>query len=546
LLGILGAFYFMFLLDQILPAGLNNTLHILSVGAILLAVFMTLLSAFRSHLLLYLSQKLDIALLLGYYRHVLSLPMSFFGTRRVGEIISRFNDATHVRDAISGATLTIMIDSLMVIAGAVILFKQNAFMFGVTVIIAVLYLVIVLAFNSAYRSLNKKLMEDNAQLTAYLVESLNGIQTIKAFNAEAEANYTTEKKFIALLGSIFKLSWVSNLQESIKASIGVVGGIVIVWVGATQVLNDNLTVGQLITFNSLLVYFLDPVRNLINLQPMLHTAITAADRLGDILDLPAETTASEANRIAPKQLTGDIVFSNVSFRYGTRQNVLNDINLTVKQGQKIALVGESGSGKTTLAKLLLNLYPTEQGEIHINGVNIKDLSIDGLRDKIAYVPQETFLFSDTIMANLKLGLSDVAVEDVIEASKMAHAHDFINDLPLRYETLLEENGANLSGGQRQRIAIARAILKQPDILILDEATSNLDSITERAIEQTIDQHTQGVTTFIIAHRLSTIKRCDQIFVMDKGRIVEVGTHSELLLQGGFYSKLVGEQSLEAA
>jgi ATP-binding cassette subfamily B protein len=543
LLGILGAFYFKVLIDDILPAGLFKTLHILSIGIILLNLFRLLLNTFRSHLLLYLSQKLDIALLLGYYRHVLELPMSFFGTRKVGEIVSRFNDASNVRDAISGATLTIMIDTLMVLIGGAILYSQNALMFGITLIMVVLYLVIVWSFNKWYRTLNRVQMEDNAQLTSYLVESLNGIQTVKAYNAERKANQETESKFIKLLKSIFKLSWVSNLQGSLKGFVELTGGIVILWVGGYNVIKGNLTIGQMIVFNSLLAYFLDPVKNLINLQPMMQTAIVAADRLGEILDLEPEKSENENKKLALQSLKGDIDIKDVSFRYGTRKMVLENINMNIKQGEKIAFVGESGSGKTTLVKLLLNLYQAEKGDILINGNNIKDIRIECLREKIAYIPQETFLFSGSIMENLTLGLEDINPEQVIEASKMAQAHDFINEMPLRYETRLEENGANLSGGQRQRLAITRAILKNSDILILDEATSNLDSITERAIEKTINEYSEGTTTFIIAHRLSTIRRCNRIFVMEKGKIIESGSHDELVALRGQYYKLVNDQSL---
>ena len=544
LLGILGAFYFRMLIDEILPAGLNNTLHIISIGVILLLVFQTLLNAFRSHMLLYLSQKLDIALMLAYYRHVLTLPMNFFSTRKVGEIISRFNDASHVREAISGATITIMIDTIMAVAGGIILYNQNAHMFGVSVVLIVLYFATVFCFNNWYKRLNQKTMEDNAQLTSYLVESINGMQSIKTFNAESEANMKTEKKFITLLGSIFNLGWVSNLQGSLNGLLEAVGGIAILWVGAVNVLNGNITIGQLITFNALLVYFLSPVKNLINLQPMMQTAVVAASRLGEILDLPPESTDGEKNKIKPDQLTGKVEIVDLSFRYGSRQMVLHDINIVAGQGDKVAFVGESGSGKTTLVKLMLKLYDYEKGEILIDGTNIKDIGTNSLRDRIAYVPQETFLFSGTIMENLSFGLADVKPEEVFKAAKMAKAHDFINTFPLRYETMLDENGSNLSGGQRQRLAITRAMLKKPDILILDEATSNLDTITERAIEQTIEEYSHSITTFIIAHRLSTIKRCDKIYYIDQGHVIEHGTHDELISSKGRYYNLVKAQSLE--
>lgn len=543
MLGILGAFYFKALVDDILPNGLLRTLATLSIGIILLNVFKVLLDAFRSHLLLYLSQKLDIALLLGYYQHVLELPMNFFGTRKVGEIVSRFNDAGKVRDAISGATLTIMIDTLMAVAGAVILYMQNTKMFAITLIMVALYAIIVVTFHKWYEKLNRTQMEDNAQLTSYLVESLNGIQTVKAYNAERKANRETEKKFIKLLKSIFHLSWVSNVQSSLKIFVELVGGVVILWAGGVSVINGEMTMGALITFNSLLAYFLEPVKNLINLQPQIQTAVVAADRLGEIFDLEAEKTEREYKKMNPEHLFGDIEFKHVDFRYGTRKLVLEDINIKIEKGQKVAFVGESGSGKTTLSKLLLHLYSAEKGEILINGNNIEDIQIEKLREKIAYIPQETFLFSGSILENLSLGLDYATMDEVIEASKMAQAHEFINGMPLRYETRLEENGANLSGGQRQRIAIARAMLKKPDILILDEATSNLDAITERALDKTIHEFSQEMTTIFIAHRLSTIKNCDKIFVMERGKIIESGTHDELRKAGGKYAELVRQQSL---
>lgn len=538
LLGIAGAFYFQLLIDDILVFNLEKSLHIISLGILLLYTFQIILDAFRNYLLLHISQKFDISLILNYYSHVINLPMNFFSTRKVGEIISRIMDASKVREALSGATLTIVLDTMMVIVGAVILYTQSAFLFGITLVMVPIYILIVWLFKKTYENINRREMEENAQLNAYLVESLNGVETIKAYNAEKATKDELEKRFIKFLKSIFKHGLIDNYQNSLKNYLGLVSGTVILWVGSYQVLRGNMTAGQLIAFNALLAYFLTPLQNLVNLQPMLQSAIVASQRLGEILDLETEEEKHKGKRMVPQHLKGNIDIRNVDFRYGTRSLILKDMNLSIGQGEKVAFVGESGSGKTTLAKLLLNFYQPEKGEILINGNNIQDLDFHKLREKIAYVSQESFFFSGTIEENLSLGTdNDVTLEDIVSAAKIAKAHDFINTLPLRYSTVLEENASNLSGGQRQRLSITRAILKRPDILILDEATSNLDSITEKAISETIDDYCSGITTIIIAHRLSTIKKCDKICVIEQGQIIELGTHEELLNSKGRYYEL---------
>ena len=539
--GILASFYFRFIMDDIVPNSLRKTLMTLSIGIIILYIFKAILEAFRNHLMLYLSQKLDIPLILGYYQHVLGLPMNFFGTRKVGEIVSRFMDASKIRDAISSATLSVMIDTLMAIIGGIVLFMQNRLLFAIAVIIVVLYGIIVFAFNKPVKKINEKQMEDNSQVTSYLVETLNGIETVKAFHAENEAQAKTDKLFVKLLKSIFKGGMITNAQQTLTGVISTIGGTVILWVGVVSVLDGNMTLGSLITFNALLAYFLDPVKNLINLQPTMQTAIVAAERLSEILDLELEKSADESRKLSPSSLNHQIKIQDLDFRYGTRKLVLENINMTINAGEKIALVGESGSGKTTLSKLLMNFYPWERGEIFIGDYNLKDIDLEALRNRIAYISQDIFLFSGTIRENLELGNKNAALEDIIEVCKLSKADEFINKLPLRYETMLEENGANLSGGQKQRLAIARALLKKPDILIMDEATSNLDSITEKAIEKTINALSKNITTIIIAHRLSTIMRCDKIFVMEHGRFIEQGTHKELIQKKGRYYDLWKDQ-----
>ena len=539
--GILTSFYFRFIMDDIVPNSTRKTLIALSVGVIVLYIFKAILEAFRYHLMLYLGQKLDIPLILGYYEHVLGLPMNFFGTRKVGEIVSRFTDASKIRDAISSATLTIMIDSLMAIVGGAVLFSQNHMLFFIAVIVIALYGAIVLAFNKPVKKINEKQMENNAQVTSYLVETLNGIETVKAFHAEDKAQAKTDRLFVKLLKSVFKGGIINNVRQSLTGIVSTIGGTVILWVGVVNVINGNMTLGSLITFNALLAYFLDPVKNLINLQPTMQTAIVAAERLGEILDLELEKVQDEKRKLSPASLNLPIKIENLDFRYGTRKLVLENINMTINAGEKIALVGESGSGKTTLSKLLMNFYPWEKGEIFIGDYNLKDINLEALRSRISYISQDIFLFSGTIRENLELGNEDATMEDIIEACRLSKADEFINSMPLRYETMLEENGANLSGGQKQRLAIARALLKKPDILIMDEATSNLDSITEKAIEKTINSLSKNITTIIIAHRLSTIMRCDKIFVMEKGRFIEEGTHGELIEKHGRYYELWKDQ-----
>lgn len=539
--GIVGSFYFKFLLNTVIPNDLKSTLTMFSIGLVILTLFSVLTSAFRSQLLIHFSQKLDIPLMLGYYDHIINLPMDFFHTRTVGEVISRLDDAYKIRNAISGATLTVMIDGFMAIIGGITLYAESSFLFYITLVPLVLYIIIVFAFKKLISTNNRETMQSQAELTSYLIQCLNGVETIKSFNGETQIGENIEINFIKFMKDIFNLGTVNNIQGTLKSGVKAIFGIVILWIGTMQVLNGNITIGTLLTFNALLAYFLNPIENIVNFQSTLQSAVVAAQRLEEIIFTAIEKTEDQYNKITPKDLKGDIRFKNVDFRYGNRKLILKDINIIAKKNTRIALVGESGSGKTTLSKLLMNFYPIDKGEILINGLNIKDINLECLRDKISYISQETFLFNKTIYENLTFGSSFLPYEDVIEACKKAQIHEYINSLPLRYDTLIEENGANFSGGQKQRLSIARAILKNPDILIMDEATSNLDSITEKAISDTMDEFMKDKTAIIIAHRLSTIKNCDRIYVLENGKVIEEGTHEELLNKESYYKKLWKDQ-----
>ncbi|MFW6281918.1 MAG: peptidase domain-containing ABC transporter [bacterium] len=542
-MGLGGAFYFKYLIDSILADGLVKTLHILSGGIIVLTVLKIFMNAFRKHLLLYLSQKIDISLILSYYKHVIELPVSFFDARKTGEIISRLSDASKIREAISGATISIMIDSLMIIAGGILLYLQSSVLFVLASVIIPLYIIVIWIFNKPFSRIHRQEMENSALLQSYLYESISGIHTIKAFNGEKEANFKTEFKFIKYIKTIFKATWMENLQNSLQLILTSVSEIIILWIGGLQVISGNISLGQLITFNALLAYYYDPVKNLVSLQPQLQEAFVASDRLGEILDLKKEKD-NEENKIRCDTLKGKIEFKSIDFSYGSRKKVLKNINLSIKPGEKVALIGESGSGKTTLIKLLLKYYSVESGEILIDNYNIKDLDIYKLRENIGYVPQDIFIYGASIRDNISLGKSEVEFEEIIQAARKVQAHKFIEKLPLRYETIVGERGSTLSGGQKQRIALARAVLKNPDILILDEATSNLDSVTENAIHHTINNLTRNITTIIIAHRLSTIKKCDKIVVIEEGRIIEIGNHENLLKQKQKYYDLWKNQNPE--
>lgn len=535
-IGIITSFYYQVLMDDIVPSSSLEMLNYVSVITLCLFFVQIGLNFLRGFLIVKLEQNIDIPIMLGYYNHALILPMKFYSMRDTGEIISRFNDASSIRDIVSEASLTIMMDTIMAVVGAVVLFNCNRLLFLISVVVLILYGIIVFIYNKPIKKINRKIMEMNSKVTSQFVETINGIETIKVFNQEKNEETKTDKLYKKFLKKIFNGGILSLSQQTVTMFVAVVGELVILWVGTACVIKGNLTLGELITFNALLGYFINPIKNLINLQPSIQTAVVAADRLGEILDIAPEYN-DEQDQSDNKSRFNKVSISNLDFRYGTRDLVLRHINLEIHRGEKIAFVGESGSGKTTLAKLLVRLYEQEKGSIKLDSSDIREFSISQIRNNISYISQNTFLFSGTIKENLLFGNSDATDDDISQVCKMCELGEYINSLPLKLNTRIEENGKNLSGGQKQRLAIARALLNNPEILIMDEATSNLDYITEKSIEKTINTFSGNMTTIIIAHRLSTIKDCDKIFVFRNGEIVETGNHKDLLNQKGYYYQL---------
>lgn len=551
LIGILGTFVFKIIIDsnfdglEIVAGTLglniyNNGIGIIGLifgSLIILYVFQGLFNYIRGWLLCRVSAVIEKELSLSYYDHLVDLPVSSIQTRQVGEYLSRFGDIESIRQAVSSATVTLFFDSFMAIIGGIILAKMNLFLFQITLIIVLLYIIIVTIYRKPIENKYIRVMEDNAILQSWLKESIDGLEMVKAHNAVDETKKDTKERSVRLIKSLVSSSLLSLSQETVISLVDSIGGIILLWIGFNKVLTSEMTLGSLMTFYALFAYFSGPIKSLLELQPLIQKAAVANDRLSDVMGLTLEEVGIEDERLKIDKLE----LNNINFRYGQRELTLEDISLNIHKGEKIAIIGESGSGKTTLVKLLLKFYNPESGQILINGKNISDISIKSIRDAIAYVDQDSFLFADTIKNNLKFGNEDITDEEIVNVCKLCKADEFISKLPMKYDFPLCEKGTNLSVGQRQRLAIARALLRKPDVLILDEATSNLDTITESAIKDVLFSYAGDIIYIIIAHRMSTISNCDRIVVMDGGKIIEDGTHDELMSKKGKYFELKNKQ-----
>lgn len=538
LLGIVSSLFNNVIYDEILPYRQENTLNMLLLVFAGVTLTQVVLSFVRQWMMVHLSIKIDIPLMLGYFEHIYKLPMKFFSTRKTGDITTRFSDAFTIKDVFTNIALTLVMDVGMALITGVILFKMNSSLFVVILFMTIISILLVFVFKQPYKKINEEQMQQSSVLNSQIIEGLRAVETIKGNANEDVEMENIEREYIRSLRISYRESMLSNVQEAISSVIGGIGNLVLMYFAIKQVMDGNITLGSMMAFMTLSGYFTDPVSRLVGLQLSIQEANISMKRISEILDYEQEQENVEKGTYQEiENIDGDIEVKNVTFRYGNRKPVLNNISFCIPKGKKVALVGASGSGKSTMAKLLLKYYEPENGEITVDGVDINEFTNASIRKAISYVPQTIELFSKSIYDNIRVSKMSASLEEVKDAAKAADAHAFIKKLPLQYYTFLEEAGNGLSGGEKQRIALARAFLKNNGFYIFDESTSNLDFATENIIFDMIYNKFQNKSMLIIAHRLATVKNCDEIIVMDKGEIVEKGTHQELLKKKGSYWRL---------
>ncbi len=542
IIGILSSTFSKVLMDEIIPYQLKNKLYVFLLAYGLIVLVQNLLSAFRQQIILFLSRKVDIPLLMGYYNHIIHLPYQFFASRRVGDIITRFQDAMMIKDIFTNVSVSLILDIVLSLITGIILFNLNSSLFFILIGMVIVDIILIYIFKKPYKKLNYEQMESNAMLNSHLIESMQNIETVKSQNDEQQQLYKLENRFVSLLKLGYKEGTLQNTQGVVSSFIDSLGGLIFMGIGAMFIIDGKMSIGDLLVFQTLSQYFTEPVQSLVSLQLTFQEANIAMKRLNELMSLKREDE-EENGFIENIDLSGDIHFEKVNFAYGSRPPVINDFNLVIPSGKRVALVGESGAGKSTIAKLLLKFMEINEGKIIIDGYDIRDVKGSYLRKKIAYIPQNIELFTGTIIDNLKVGNPNAKYEEIIAACRKAGAHSFIEKLPNRYGSFVEEGGSNFSGGEKQRIAIARAILSHSQIFIFDEATSHLDSFSEKKIHDLLFDQIQHTTTLIIAHRLSTIVNCDLICFMENGRVLEQGTHDELMKLNGKYAKMISLQNM---
>ncbi|ALF55517.1 peptidase C39 [Nostoc piscinale CENA21] len=535
------------ILDQVVVHKSLSTLHVFIIGSLVFSLWRIGLGSIRQYMLDYFSNRVDLSLITGFITHTLNLPLQFFATRHVGDIITRVQENQKIQVFLTRQAVAAWLDALTAVVYVGLMAYYNLQLtFLVLALLPPIILLTVIA-SPILRQVSREIFNEAAKQNSSLVEMLTGVATVKAAAAERELRWRWEDHFTSTVNAKFRGQKLAITLQVISGLINTLGSTALLWYSATLVIQDQLSIGQLVAFNMLIGNVIGPVLSLVNLWDEFQEVLVSVERLDDIFSTQPEETAEKSMLVLPN-LRGEVRFENMTFRYSADddRNILQNISLAANPGQTIAIVGRSGSGKSTLVNLLQGLYYPTSGKILVDGHDIRHVSPQSLRRQLGVVPQECFLFSGTILENITLYRPEYSLEQVIEVSKLAEAHAFIQTLPLGYNTKVGERGSSLSGGQRQRIAIARAILSNPRILILDEATSSLDTESERRFQQNLLRisrvsETEARTTFIIAHRLSTVRNADHIIVLDKGVIAEQGNHEELMTLQGLYYHLIKQQ-----
>ncbi len=540
IIGLSTSIYVQKIVDYVIVDGNRNLLNLMSIIMVALLLVSIFIGYTKSLFTVQTGQMIDSRLILGYYKHLLKLPQQFFDTMRVGEILSRINDAVKIRAFINDVSINLAVNFFMIVFSFALMFTYYWKLAIVILLVIPLYSIIYYITNRLNKKAERKLMENSAELESQLVESLNSVSTIKSFGLEQYANFKTEDKFYNLLQTVYK-SGLNNLFSNFSTEfISKLFTIILLWVGAGFVLDNQITPGELLSFYALIGYFTGPVSGLIGMNKTIQNAMIAADRLFEIMDLERE---SDENRVTlTREMVGDIEFKNIAFRYGSRVIVFQDFSLSIPKGKVTALVGESGSGKSTLINILQNLYPILNGGVRIGEYDLKYIENNSLRQLVGVVPQKVDLFAGNVVDNIAVGDYQPDMKKIISICTSLGILEFIEKLSAGFNTYLGENGATLSGGQRQRIAIARALYRDPEVLILDEATSALDSASEQYVHRMIKlMREKGKTVILIAHRLSSVLWADKIVVVDKGVVVEEGVHDILIEKRKYYYELWRQQ-----
>jgi subfamily B ATP-binding cassette protein HlyB/CyaB len=540
LFGLVTPLFTQVILDKVLVHRSMTTLDVLAAAFLAVTLFDLVINLVRNYIFAHTTSKIDARLGARLFSHLLSLPLVYFEKRKVGNIIARVRELDQIREFIANKSVTLILDILFSFVFVAVMFLYSVpltlIVLGFVFVIAVLNLV---ATPVLRRRLEEK-FQMGAHSNAYLVESVTGIQTVKSLALEGSMRRKWEDRLARYVQASFDLNHLSNILGGVSGALRKLMTISILYFGVMQVLQNRLSVGQLIAFQMFADQFSAPILRLVNLWNEFQQTLLSVDRIGDILNTPSEQKNDKA--ITLPAIRGDVRFENVRFSYAPgAPTVIEEFSIGFRPGTSVGIVGRSGSGKSTITKLIQRLYLPDSGAIYIDGVDIRHMDPAWLRNNIGVVLQENYLFSGSIMENISLARPGASMEEILRVSQVAGAHAFISELPEGYDTEVGERGTALSGGQKQRIAIARALLTDPRILIFDEATSALDYESEKIIQANLAQIKRGRTMFIVAHRLNTVKECDVIVVMDKGRIVERGSHEALMKRRGYYHFLYTQQ-----